>query len=70
MKCYDQDNPAGGFGMSHNGRCAPGITANEIHAAATHHVLSGSVCMRVCSQCAREIAKRKDKDIEITELPQ
>ena len=69
-QCYDRANPNGGFGMAHNGRCFPGITAPEVHQRATHHVRSGSVCMNTCASCAKEISKRKDKDIEITELPQ
>lgn len=66
--CYDRANPNGGFvGMSHNGRCFPGIPAPEVHAQATHHVRSGSVCMNCCTDCAKEFEKRKDrKDLEIT----
>jgi hypothetical protein len=68
--CYDRANPNGGFGMAHNGRCFRGIPAPEVHAQATHHVRSGACCMNVCRDCALEIGKRKDKDTEITELPQ
>lgn len=68
MKCFDQDNPRAGLEMAHNGRCFRGIPAPEVHAQATHHVRSGSLCMHTCGECAREFERRKDKDTEVTPL--
>ena len=68
MICYHQRNPAGGFIGTHNGRCARGITAPEVHMRATHHVRSGSACANICADCAAGFEKHKSKDIEVSEL--
>jgi len=69
MKCFDKSNPSGGFGDAHNGRCFRGIPLPEVHLKATHHVRSGSACMKVCADCADELSKRRDKtEFEVTEL--
>lgn len=56
--CLDETNPLGGFVGSHNGRCARGITSEDIHLAPTHHVRCDGWCGKVCNQCAREMSKR------------
>lgn len=53
--------------MAHTERCFPGIPAKEVHGAATHHVRAGSICMHVCSPCARGY-QRRGKEVEVTEL--
>ena len=73
ITCYDRVNPAGGFELFHNGRCARGMNSPEVHLRATHHVLAGPACMQVCEQCARELAKRKDaivRELTAEELSQ
>ncbi len=68
MKCFDVDNPNGGFASAHDLRCFRGIIAPEVHMRATHHVRSGAGCMNVCEACSRLFVNRKDKDVEVAPL--
>lgn len=65
--CFYIQNPAGGGVGAHNGRCARGLTDDNVHLGATHHVRIGGWCGHVCGQCARSI-ERARKDAKIHEI--
>lgn len=67
--CLYIQNPVGGGVGSHNGRCSRGLTDNNIHVGAEYHARVNNWCGNVCSQCARELEKRKGAIIrEIQEV--